>query len=163
MKSKALIFGLLLSLLMRIEVHGTDYQVDKFNLDLHAGLIASYLWRGEAVPESEIRSIWNSVVSTARNSDASIDSINSISRNPAEIPNGRDTGESETLSHEISTLINDFLEVTEEIAKERSKKRKLDPTPLQGSLKLFVTTINKEQRDPYTLRMVLDAVAEAYC
>ena len=43
MKSKCCFFGLLLSLLMSNAVHSTDYQIDKFNLDLHAGRVASYL------------------------------------------------------------------------------------------------------------------------
>lgn len=163
MKSKVLFFGLLLSFLMSLEIHATDYQVDKFNLNTHAGRIAGYLWRGEKVPDQEIEKIFNSVVKTARNSDASVDSIDSISKNPVAITNGRDTVETETISLEISALINDFLEVTEEIAKERSKKREADPTSLQNSLQLFVTQINQEQRDPYTLRTVLDAIAEAYC
>ena len=71
MKSKMLFFGLLLGLLMSNAVHSTDYQIDKFNLDLHAGRVASYLWQGAKVPAEEIDRVCNSVIRTARNSDAS--------------------------------------------------------------------------------------------
>ena len=97
MKSKMLFFGLLLSLLMSNAVHSTDYQIDKFNLDLHAGRVASYLWQGAKVPAEEIDKVCNSVIRTARNSDASTEAIARISRNPEAITDERYTVETDTL------------------------------------------------------------------
>ena len=172
MKSKMLFFGLLLSLLMSNAVHSTDYQIDKFNLDLHAGRVASYLWQGAKVPAEEIDKVCNSVIRTARNSDASTEAIARISRNPEAITDERYpeaitderyTVEADTAPSEISTAISDFLEFTKDVAKERGLKKRLDSKPLESSLELFVDQVTTYQHDPYILRMVFDAVAEAYC
>jgi hypothetical protein len=163
MKSKMLFFGLLLSFLMSNAVHSTDYQIDKFNLDLHAGRVASYLWQGAKVPAEEIDKVCNSVIRTARNSDASTEAVASISRNPEAITDERYTVETDTAPSEISTAISDFLEFTKDVAKERGLKKRLDSKPLESSLELFVDQVTTYQHDPYILRMVFDAVAEAYC
>ena len=163
MKSKILFFGLLLSLLMSNAVHSTDYQIDKFNLDLHAGRVASYLWQGAKVPAEEIDKVCNSVIRTARNSDASTEAIARISRTPEAITDERYTVETDTAPSEISTAISDFLEFTKDVAKERGLKKRLDSKPLESSLELFVDQVTTYQHDPYILRMVFDAVAEAYC
>jgi hypothetical protein len=163
MKSKMLFFGLLLSLLMGNAVHSADYLTDKFNLDLHAGRIASYLWQGEKVPAEEIDRVCNSVIKTARNSDASVDSLYGLSQSSEITASEKDTANAAALSSEIETLIGDFLEVTEDAAEERSKRKKLSPDPLKSSLLLFVDQIRKAQHDLHILQMVLDAVAEAYC
>jgi hypothetical protein len=163
MKSKMLFFGLLFSLLMSNAVHSTDYQIDKFNLDLHAGRIASYLWQGEKVPAEEIDRVCNSVIRTARNSDASADSLGGFSQSSEIIASERDTANAAALSSEIETMIGDFLEVTEDAAEERSKRKKLSPDSLKSSLQLFVDQIRKAQHDLHILQMVCDAAAEAYC
>lgn len=150
---------------MNLEVHGTsDYQIDKFNLGHRSGLIASRLWRGEKIPENEIEGICHSVLpKTARNSDVSTDSIDGIPKNPEAITDEENIVKSDALSSEITTLINDFLEVTEEIAEDRSKRKKQDPMILKSSLQLFTEQMRKTQHDPHILKIILDSVADEYC
>jgi hypothetical protein len=152
MKKRILLFGVLLNFFMNSGLYAStteEFRVDKFRLNLSADIIVGQLWRDEDVRDEDIEGAFSAVISSGENSGASSDEE---SKPGGAVPSAQ--------SERVESLISDFLEVTEDVARGRSKTGK-------GvfSLEAFAQKVRGrgQKNTPFVVELVLNNIAGKYC
>lgn len=149
MKKRTLLFCTILASFIDAAVGAEELHVDRFKLNLRAEIIVGQLWHGENVKDTDIDEVFSAVSSSGENSGASSDEEIS---GAAPIPSPQ--------SRKINSLISEFLEVTEDVAKSRSKTGKEI-----SSLEDFAEKVRSrgQRNNPFVVELVLNNIAGKYC
>lgn len=155
MKKETLIFAMFLSLFIERGVHAaTDElqhvdrpRIDRLKLDVRTDHIVGSLWRNEMVLDDDIEEAFSAVSGSREPSVASSDE----GKQPDATHSTQDA--------QVASFIEEFDEVTKEIAKDSKK-----PAERLRSLEDFIKKVRSRgaRNDPIAVKYVLLTVAEKY-